>query len=170
MTPKEWTSEERRRAEQIIRLLEEDARLTDAQLAVMLDAPAAEVAALRRTLEEQGILRAYRTVIDWERTGRQLVTALIELRVTPRRDRGFEEIAEQVMRLEEVESVYLMSGGYDLSVTVTGRTFQEVASFVARRLSTLDGVLSTATHFVLRRYKDAGVLLAGEERDDRGVQ
>ncbi|HBT64219.1 MAG TPA: AsnC family transcriptional regulator, partial [Ruminococcaceae bacterium] len=96
-------------------------------------------------------------------------TALIELRVTPKRDLGFEGIAETIMRFEEVESVYLMSGGYDLAVIVSGQTFKDIAMFVAKRLSTLDSVLSTATHFVLRRYKDSGVLFLGEEKDERGV-
>lgn len=100
---------------------------------------------------------------------REYVTAIIELRVTPKRDLGFEGIAETVMRFEEVESVYLMSGGYDLSVVVNGRTFKDVAMFVAKRLSPLDSVISTATHFVLRRYKEKGVMFLGLEKDERGV-
>ena len=113
------------------------------------------------------IIRAYKALIDWDRTDREYVTAIIELRVTPKRDLGFEAIAETIMRFEEVESVYLMSGGYDLSVVVNGRTFQEVALFVAKRLSPLDDVLSTATHFVLRIYKREGKLYQLDEIDER---
>ena len=96
------------------------------------------------------------------------VTAIIELHVIPRRDTGFDELAQSILQYREVESLYLMSGGYDFSVTVTGRSFREVADFVATRLATLEGVQSTATHLVLRRYKDAGVLFEGEEKDERG--
>lgn len=155
--------------DKLLKLLDTNARLTTAQLAAMLDRPEAEVAADIAALEKSGVIRAYKALIDWDKTPRELVTAIIELKVTPKRDSGFESIAETIMRFEEVESVYLMSGGYDLSVHVTGRTFQEVAMFVAKRLSTLDSVVSTATHFVLRRYKDSGVMFLGEEKDERGV-
>ena len=154
--------------DKLLKLLDSNARLTDAQLAVMANCTEEEVRAQIAAWEASGVIRGYKALIDWERTDREYVTALIELRVTPERDLGFEGIAEKVMQFDEVESVYLMSGGYDLSVTVSGRTFQEVAMFVARRLSTLDAVISTATHFVLRRYKDKGVLFAGEEKDGRG--
>ena len=155
--------------DKLLKLLDTDARLTNAQLAVMLGCTEQEVAANIAEWENSGVIRGYKAVIDWERTDRAYVTALIELRVTPKRDLGFEGIAETVMRFEEVESVYLMSGGYDLAVIVSGRTFKDVAMFVAKRLSTLDSVLSTATHFVLRRYKDSGVIFLGEEKDERGV-
>jgi len=167
MTSKELSPAQQQCAAQMIPLLEDNARLTDAQLAVMLGTSEADVAALRHTLEEQGVLRAYRTIIDWERTDRQLVTALIELRVTPRRDRGFEEIAEQVMRFEEVESVYLMSGAYDLMVILEGKSLREVANFVSDKLSTLDSVLSTATHFILKKYKEHGTVLSVKKQDER---
>lgn len=155
--------------DKLLKLLDTNARLTDAQLAVMLDRPEAEVTAQIAQLERSGVIRAYKALIDWDRTEREYVTAIIELRVTPKRDLGFEGIAETIMRFDEVESVYLMSGGYDLSVVVSGRTFKEVAMFVAKRLSTLDSVMSTATHFVLRRYKDKGVMFLSEEKDERGV-
>ena len=155
--------------DKLLKLLDTNARLTDAQLAVMLDRPEAEVTAQIAQLERSGVIRAYKALIDWDRTEREYVTAIIELRVTPKRDLGFEGIAETIMRFDEVESVYLMSGGYDLSVVVSGRTFKEVAMFVAKRLSTLDSVISTATHFVLRRYKDKGVMFLSEEKDERGV-
>lgn len=155
--------------DKLLKLLDSDARLTNAQLAVMLGCPEEQVAAQIAEWERSGVIRGYKAVIDWEKTDRAYVTALIELRVSPKPDSGFESIAETVMRFDEVESVYLMSGGYDLAVTVNGRTFREVAMFVAKRLSPLDSVLSTATHFVLRRYKDSGVMFLGEPKDERGV-
>ena len=155
--------------DKLLKLLDENARLTDAQLATMLDCSEADVRAQITALEKNGAIRAYKAVVDWDKTDRQNVTAIIELKVTPRRDVGFESIAEQVMAFEEVESVYLMSGGYDLSVRVNGRSFQDIAAFVAKRLSTLDSVISTATHFVLRRYKDNNVMFLGENQDERGI-
>lgn len=155
--------------DKLLKLLDTNARLTKAQLAAMLNTTEDEVTRQMSELEQSGVVRAYKALIDWERTDRAYVTAVIELRVTPKRDLGFEGIAEQVMRFDEVESVYLMSGGYDLLVTVTGRTFKEVSMFVAKRLSTLDSVLSTATHFVLRRYKENGVMFLGEQKDERGA-
>ena len=158
--------------DKVLKLLDTNARMSNAELAVVLGSTEEAVAARIAELERSGVIRSYKAVIDWERTDRPYVTALIELRVTPKRDLGFEGIAEQVMQFDEVESVYLMSGGYDLAVIVTGHTFKEVAMFVAKRLSTLDSVVSTATHFVLRRYKDDGVLFLGEKKDERspGIQ
>lgn len=153
--------------DKLLKLLDSSARLTTEQLAVMLGRTEQEVADQMAELERSGAIRAYKALIDWDRTDREYVTAIIELRVTPKRDTGFDSIAQAIMRLEEVESVYLMSGGYDLSVVVTGRTFQEVAMFVAKRLSSMDAVLSTATHFVLRRYKDQGVMFLDEPKDER---
>ena len=153
--------------DKLLKLLDTNARLTNAQLAVMLDTTEEAVAAQIADWERSGVIRAYKALIDWDRTDREYVTAIIELRVTPKRDLGFEGIAETVMRFEEVESVYLMSGAFDLSVFVNGRTFRDVAMFVAKRLSTLDSVLSTATHFVLRTYKKDGVLYGLEPTDER---
>lgn len=153
--------------EKLLKLLENNARLTTAQLATMLGRTEQEVTDQIAALEQSGAIRGYKALIDWDHTDREYVTAIIELRVTPKRDSGFESIAETIMRLEEVESVYLMSGGYDLMVEVTGRTFQDVAMFVAKRLSSMEAVLSTATHFVLRRYKDRGVMFLGSPRDER---
>lgn len=153
--------------EKLLRLLDTNARLSQAELAVMLDMPEQEVAAAIAKLEKDGVIRGYKAVIDWDRTDRKYVTAMIELRVSPRRDSGFDGLAEKIMQFEEVESLYLMSGGFDLMVIVNGRTFKDVAMFVARRLSTLDSVLSTATHFVLRRYKDRDVLFLSDEQDER---
>ena len=155
--------------DKLLRLLDSNARLTDAQLATMMDCSETEIRQKIDWLEKSGAIRAYKAVIDWDKTERQCVTAIIELKVTPRRDVGFEGIAEQVMAFDEVESVYLMSGGYDLSVRVNGRSFQDIAAFVAKRLSTLDSVISTATHFVLRRYKESNVMFLGENQDERGI-
>ena len=155
--------------DKLLKILDSNARLTNAQLAAMLDISEEEVSRRIACLEKSGALRAYKAVVDWDKTDRDYVTAIIELKVAPRRDVGFEGIAETIMAFEEVESVYLMSGGYDLSVRVTGRTFQEIASFVAKRLAPLDSVISTATHFVLRRYKESNVMFLGENEDERGL-
>ena len=122
-----------------------------------------------KALEAEGILRGYKAVIDWEKMDHSYVSAIIELKVTPKVGRGFEEIAERVAQYAEVESVYLMSGTYDLNVVVKAKTFQEVAMFVAKELSTIESVTSTATHFVLRRYKELDVSLAVREPDERGT-
>lgn len=155
--------------DKLLQLLDSNARLTDAQLASMLGCSEAEIHEKVSKLEKEGIVRAYKAVVDWDKTARDHVTAIIELKVTPRRDVGFEGIAEQIMAFEEVESVYLMSGAYDLSVRVNGRTIQDISAFVAKRLSTLDSVISTSTHFVLRRYKESNVAFLGENQDERGL-
>ncbi len=153
---------------QLLNLLNENARLTNAQLAVMLDKSEAEVADAIASYEKQGIIRGYKAIINWEKVpSNNQVTALIELRVTPKRETGFDTIAHRIMEFEEVESVYLMSGGFDLAVMVHGQSMQEIAMFVAKRLSTLESVLSTATHFVLSRYKEGDVILNSEIPDDR---
>ena len=152
--------------EKLLKLLDENARLSNEQMAVMLGMTPEEVAAEIDRLEKQGVIRGYKTVINWDKTQREYVTALIELKVTPKRDLGFDEIAHTIAAFEEVQDVYLMSGGFDVAVMLNGRTFQEIAMFVARRLSPLDSVISTATHFVLTRYKDGGVILNSEEGND----
>ncbi len=154
--------------DRLLTLLDENARLSAAQLAVMLNKTESEVAEAIAAYEKEGIIRGYKALINWEKVDENKASALIELRVSPKRDRGFDEIANRIMQFEEVESVYLMSGGYDLAVKVHGRSMQEIAMFVMRRLSTLDSVLSTATHFILTRYKDGGVILnPDEDKDER---
>lgn len=154
--------------DRLLTLLDENARLTPAQLAAMLNKTEEEVSEAISEYEKAGVIRGYKALINWEKVDENKASALIELRVSPKRDRGFDEIAGRIMQFEEVESVYLMSGGYDLAVKVHGRSMQEIAMFVMRRLSTLDSVLSTATHFILTRYKDGGVILnPEEERDER---
>ena len=154
---------------EVLKLLEDNARLSAEQLSMMLDKESGDIRAMIEKYEQERVILGYKAIIDWDKTAREYVTAIIELKVTPKRDFGFEAIAETIAQFEEVESVYLMSGGYDFSIVVTGRTFQEVAMFVAKRLSTLDSVVSTATHFVLRRYKEKNVMFLGEEQDERGV-
>lgn len=154
--------------DRLLNLLDENARLSTEQLAVMLDKTPDEVADAIADYEKQGVIRGYKALINWEKIDENKASALIELRVSPKRDRGFDEIANRIMQFDEVESVYLMSGGYDLAVKVHGKSMQEIAMFVMRRLSTLDSVLSTATHFILTRYKDGGVILnSGDEKDER---
>ena len=154
--------------EKLLSLLNEDARYTAEELATMLGEPVEQVRSQIAELERIGIIRGYKTLIDWASVDDVHVTAIIELKIVPQADAGFEEIAERISQFEHVESVYLMSGGYDLSVMVKGKTFQEVALFVAKELSTIDSVISTATHFVLRRYKELDVELINTDRDDRG--
>ena len=152
----------------LLKLLSKNARLKDEELAVMTGADEKDVHNNIAEMEKEGLIRGYKAVIDWERIDNTHVSALIELKVTPKAGLGFEEVAMKVSQYPEVESVYLMSGGYDLSVTVTGKTFQEVAMFVAKELSTIDSVISTTTHFILRRYKELDVELIGKPEDDRG--
>ena len=155
--------------DKLLKLLNQNARLTGEQMAVMLDMTEAEVDAAIAQLEKDGVVRGYKPLIDWEKTGEEVVTAIIELSIAPSKDEGFDGIAKTIMAMDEVESLSLMSGGHDLMVTVNGRTFKDVALFVAKRLSSLDGVLGTATHFVLKKYKARGVLFTEEEQDERGT-
>lgn len=155
--------------DRLISLLEENSRLTNEQLAVMLETTEEDVAQRIKRYEDDGILIGYTAVVDKEALDKDYVEAFIELRVTPKRDYGFDEIARRVAEYDEVRSVYLMSGGYDLAVIVSGRDFKDIALFVARRLSLLDSVVSTATHFLLKRYKEHGSLLGIKEKDERSV-
>jgi len=141
----------------LLKLLEKNCRVTPDQLGAMLGREADDVQAEIAQLEKQEVILGYNAMIDWDRTGEELVTAMIEVRVTPQRGDGFERIAERIYQFEEVESLYLMSGAYDFAVTITGRTLKEVASFVSARLSTIEGVTGTATHFILKKYKEKGV-------------
>ena len=154
---------------ELLKLLATNARYTVEQLAVMLAATPEEVAAEIDALEKEAIICGYKTVIDWEKVDATSVSAIIELNVVPKADLGFEEVAEKVASYSQVEAVYLMSGGYDLNVVVKGKNLQEVSRFVARELATIDSVTSTATHFVMRRYKEMDVKLIETEKDDRGT-
>ena len=150
--------------EQLLKILEDNARMSVEDIAAMLNKSPAEVAAMIDLARAQGIIKGYKTLVDWEKAGVNRVEAVIELNVSPKKSRGFDEIAATI---DEVESVLLMSGGYDLQLVIKGQTFQEIALFVAKRLSPLDDVLSTATHFVLRTYKKEGRLYQDEEIDER---
>ena len=152
----------------LLKLLSRDSRTSVKDISAMLGMTENEVRAEIETRAREGIIRGYKAVIDWERLDDANVSAIIELKVTPKAGLGFEEIAAKVMRYPEVESVYLMSGVYDLNVVVKGRTFHEVAKFVAKELATIESVTSTATHFVLRRYKEMDVELLGDGEDERG--
>ena len=154
--------------EELLHILEKNARLSVEDIAAMMAKTPVEVAAMMDEAAEKGYIRGYEALIDWERAGVNLVEASIELHVSPRKSRGFDEIASVIASFDEVDSVLLMSGGYDLQVTIKGHSFQEIALFVAKRLSPLDDVLSTATSFVLRTYKRGGRLSQNEEADDEG--
>ncbi len=153
---------------ELLKLLSRNARYTNEELAAMLNTDAAAVAAEIAALEKEGLLCGYKAVVDWDRFDNAPVSAIIELNVVPKADLGFEEVAERVASYPEVEAVYLMSGGYDLNVVVRGKTLQDVSRFVARELATIDSVTSTATHFVMRRYKEMDVKLCDSAPDDRG--
>lgn len=152
----------------LLKLLNKNSRQTNSELAVMTGRTEEEITREIAELENNGTIRGYKAVIDWERLDNTYVSAIIELKVLPKAGLGFEEVAKRVMKYPEVESVYLMSGGYDLNVVVKGKTFQEVAMFVAKELSTIENVTSTTTHFVLRRYKELDVELMDDKADDRG--
>lgn len=153
----------------ILALLEQDARLSTAQISAMVDLPEEEVAARIRSFEKNNTILGYRTLIDWEKTDKEDVTALIEVKITPQKGMGFDEIARQIYSHDMVESVYLMSGGFDLTVIITGRSMKEVARFVSEQLAPMENVLSTGTHFVLKKYKDQGVEFDPSTRDEREV-
>ena len=140
--------------EQLVELLQQNARLTNAELAVMLGSSEAEVAAAIRELENDGVIKGYSAIVNDELANKDQVTAIIELRVTPKRDCGYEEIAHTIMQYDEVESISLMAGAYDLAVTVKGTNVKDVSMFVSQCLAPLEGVLSTATYFILKNYKE----------------
>ncbi len=152
----------------ILDLLEDDARLTPEQLAAMCACDVTEVSAVIAECEEKGIIVGYQTQIDWDKTEREYVSAIIELKITPQSGRGFDHMAERIYHFPEVKSLYLMSGTFDLALIIEGRTMKEVAYFVARRLATLEDVTSTATHFLLRKYKDKGIVYGPAVIDERG--
>ena len=151
----------------ILDILTEDSRTPISQIAVMLGATEAQIADTVARLERQRVILKYPALINWEKVDVEQVEAMIEVRVTPQRGEGFEAIAEQIYRFDEVSSVYLMSGGYDLLVNMKARTMRQLALFVAEKLSTIEHVISTATHFVLRKYKDQGVVMDESEEDLR---
>lgn len=156
-----------RKKREILGLLESNARLTAPQIAVMLDEDPAAVAEAIAEMEEKKVIVRHSAMVNWEKAGVDRVTALIDVKLHPQRDVGFDRLAQRIARFPEVRSCYLMSGTYDLAVEVESTSLKEVARFVSERLSTLDGVASTTTHFVLKRYKHDGVSFTEEATDER---
>ena len=152
--------------DKLLKILSENSRLTVKELSLMLGEPEDYIAAQIKEYENAGIIRGYRAVVNWDEVPDSGVVAMIELKVAPQLQKGFDEFAERVLSFDEVESVYLMAGGYDLLLTVKGSTIQDVSSFVAKQLAAMDGILSTATHFMLKRYKENGVSLVDVDKTD----
>ena len=153
--------------EQILTFLEKNSRIDLRELAVLLGSDEITIANEIAKMEQEKVICGYHTLIDWDKTSTEKITALIEVRVTPQRGQGFDSIAERIYNYPEVRSVYLISGAYDLMVILEGKTLKEVSGFVSDRLSTLDTVLSTATHFVLKKYKDHGTIFDKKVKDER---
>jgi DNA-binding Lrp family transcriptional regulator len=153
---------------EILKLLARNARFTSEEIATMLDTTVDEVNSSIKELEKDGLLKGYKAIVDWEKLDDAYVSAIVELNVVPKAGLGFEEVAKKIMAFPEVESVYLMSGVYDLNVVVKGKTLRDVATFVAKELATIDSVTSTTTHFVMRRYKELDVELISNDEDNRG--
>ncbi|MCR5501500.1 MAG: Lrp/AsnC family transcriptional regulator [Lachnospiraceae bacterium] len=153
--------------EKILAIIEKDSRISIRDLSVRLGEDELQVANELKAMEEEGVICGYHTMIDWEKTSIEKVTALIEVRITPTRGQGFDNLAERIYKYPEVTSVYLISGGFDLLITLEGRSLKEVSSFVSHKLSTMEGVLSTATHFILKKYKDHGTILDRKFEDHR---
>ncbi len=153
--------------EKILTFIEKNSRIDLKELAIMLGVDEAAVANELEAMEQENIICGYHTLIDWDKVGIEKVTAMIEVRVTPQRGMGFDNIAERIYNYPEVNSVYLISGGFDLMVTLEGKTLREVSSFVTNKLSTLDQILSTKTNFILKKYKDHGTVMTAPTKDER---
>lgn len=155
--------------EELLSIIEKNSRIDIKELAVMLGSDEQIIFNELEKLENEGIICGYNTLIDWDKTSVEKINALIEVRVTPQRGQGFDKIAERIYNYPEVKSVYLISGGYDLLVTLEEKSLKEISAFVSDKLSTLDSVLSTATHFILKKYKDFGTILDKKHEDEREV-
>ncbi|WP_278868764.1 Lrp/AsnC family transcriptional regulator [Ruminococcus bicirculans (ex Wegman et al. 2014)] len=155
--------------DQLIKLLKNNARITNSELAVLLDKSEEQVAADIAKLEADGVIKGYSAIVDESAYDANSVFALIELKVTPQSQSGFDEIANQIASYEQVESVRLMSGAYDIIVAVNGANIRDISQFVSQRLATIDAVQSTATHFVLKVYKDNGIMISSDDKDERGL-
>ncbi|BCJ92657.1 AsnC family transcriptional regulator [Anaerocolumna cellulosilytica] len=153
--------------EKILTAIDKNSKLSAKDLGAMLGSSEEEVAEIIKQLEEDTVICGYPTLINWDKTQSEKVTALIEVKVTPQRGQGFDKIAERIYKFDEVESVYLMSGGFDLTVIIEGKSMREVANFVSSKLAPMEAVLSTATHFVLKKYKEHGLPLVHETKDER---
>ena len=153
--------------EKILTFIEKNSKIDIKELAIVLGVDEIAVMNELEAMEQEHIICGYPTLIDWDKAGIEKVTALIEVRVTPQRDMGFDKVAERIYRYPEVNSVYLISGGFDFMVTIEGRTLREVSQFVSDKLSTIDTVLSTKTNFILKKYKDHGTVMAAPTKDER---
>lgn len=154
---------------ELLEILDKEPGLPLNKLAIMLDTPENELAETMKRLENEKIIIKRPAIINWEKAGIDNVTAVIDVKITPQRESGFDFIAERIYRFPEVHSVSLMSGAYDLLVIIQGQTLKEVAQFVSDKLATIDGVISTTTHFMLKKYKEAGVIIENDENDHRLV-
>ena len=153
--------------EKILAVLEKNSRIDIKDLAILLGESEVAVANEIADMEKEHIICGYHTLIDWDKVGIEKVTALIEVRVTPQRGMGFDKVAERIYNYPEVNSVYLISGGFDFMVTIEGKTLREVSQFVSDKLSPLDSILSTKTNFILKKYKDHGTVIAEQPKDER---
>lgn len=153
--------------EQILMFIEKNSRVDVKELAIILGIEEIDVVNEMAAMEAEGVICGYHTLINWEKTNIDKITALIEVRVTPQRGLGFDAIAERIYKYPEVNAVYLISGGYDLMIILEGKTLKEVANFVSDKLSTQESILSTATHFILKKYKDHGTVLDKKHTDER---
>jgi len=153
--------------EEILEILERNSKASVEEIALMLNKSVDEVRAAIKKLEADNVIVGYNTLINWEKSNKETVVALIEVRVTPQRGMGFDKVAERIYRYPQVKACYLMSGGFDLTVIIEGNSMKEVALFVAEKLAPLESVLSTATHFVLKKYKDEGIIFEENGKDDR---
>ena len=153
--------------EKILNFIEKNSRVDLKELAILLGMTEIDVANELEKMEAEGIICGYHTIIDWEKVTEERVNALIEVRVTPMRDKGFDEIAERIYKYPEVNACYLMSGGFDFLVSIEGKSLKEISMFVSQKLSTLDSILSTTTHFILKKYKDHGTIMHQKYEDER---
>ena len=156
--------------DEILRILDkEQGRIDRSKIAAMLRMDESEVAAKMAEMEKNNVIVGYKTIVNWDKTDRDVVTALIELRITPQRGEGFDKVAKRIYKYPQVRSLYLMSGAYDLAVTIEGKSMKEVALFVAQKLAPMVSIISTATHFVLKKYKEEGIVFEDDEKDTRQV-
>ena len=156
--------------EEILNILDkEKGNVSRAKIAQMLGMGEKEVADKIEKMEKENVIVGYKTIVNWDKTDKDVVVALIELRITPQRGEGFDKVAERIYKYPQVKSLYLMSGAYDLAVTIEGKSMKEVALFVAQKLAPMDSIISTATHFVLKKYKEEGIVFEDDEKDTRQV-
>ena len=153
--------------EELLKVIEDNATLTAKEIALTLSKEEGDVKKMINELERSGVILGYKTIIDWDKTDREYVNALIEVKVTPQRDSGFDKIAEKIQNYPEIKGLYLMSGGFDFTVLLEGKTMKEVAYFVARKLAPIECVTATSTHFVLKTYKDKGIIYTTPQNDPR---